>query len=188
MRRLLAGVALAGGLAGAGPSLTGSSAGASAPVPIAAARLTGSFVLAGRVTVADNISGEHRGEVVQRTWTFSSSCAAGPCSRVTLVRQRARGSDRLVLHRQAPGYYVGYSNFFRPVRCGSRVYRPGERVPFRITVRVTQALLATGGTVIASRVNATYRNQVRYNLTPCVAYLGHDAASFHGHVVLAPSG
>ena len=58
-------------------------------------------------------------------------------------------------------------------------------MPFRITVRVTQALVSNGQ-VIASRINASYRNQVRYNLTPCVAYLGHDAASYHGHVVLSP--
>ena len=87
---------------------------------------------------------------------------------------------------RSPGYYVGFSNFYRGLRCGSRIYGRGERVPFRITVRITQALVSSD-TIVASRIRASYRNQVRYNLTPCVAYLGHDSASYHGHVVARPS-
>ncbi|MEA2144573.1 MAG: hypothetical protein QOG59_160 [Solirubrobacteraceae bacterium] len=175
-------VALVGGGIGAiGGSA--SSAHADAPIPTSTARLTGTFLLAGTVTVAVNIYGEHRGEAVHRNWAFTPGCASGACATVTLVRDRAKGSDRLVLKRAAPGYYVGYSTFYRPVRCGAGIYRPGERVPFRITVRITQALIS-GGQAVASRITASYRNQVRYNLTPCVAYLGHDAASYHGHVVL----
>lgn len=158
---------------------------ASSPVPTATARLGGTFVLAGTVTVASNVRGEHKGQGLHRTWDFTPGCATGPCPTVTLVRPRAAGTDHLVLSQKSPGYYVGYSSFYRPLRCGSRIYARGERVPFRITVRVTQALVINGQ-IIASRINASYRNQVRYNLTACVAYLGHDAASYHGHVVLAP--
>lgn len=158
---------------------------AGTPVPTATAHLGGTFVLAGTVTVARNVRGEHRGEGLHRTWTFTPGCATGPCTTVTLVRPRAGGTDRLVLSQNSPGYYVGYSSFYRPLRCGSRIYARGERVPFRITVRITQALVSNGQ-VIASRINASYRNRVRYNLTPCVAYLGHDAASYHGHIVLSP--
>jgi hypothetical protein len=164
----------AGGLAAAG---------AATPGPTAGAHLAGTFLMTGTVTVADNVKGERRGDTVHRTWVFTPACATGSCGMVTLLRDRAKGHDRLVLHRRAPGYYVGFSNFYRPVRCGAGIYRPGERVPFRITVRITQALIS-GGQAVASRVTASYRNQVRYNLTPCVAYLGHDAASYHGHVVL----
>ena len=38
----------------------------------------------------------------------------------------------------------------------------------------------------ATRVRATYVNRRRINRTRCVAALGHDAASYHGH--LAPAG
>jgi len=31
-------------------------------------------------------------------------------------------------------------------------------------------------------VSATYVNRQRLNRTPCVAALGHDAASYHGHL------
>ena len=161
------------------------SASAAAPVPTGTAHLDGTFLLAGTVTVADNVRGEHRGEGLHRTWIFTAECTTGPCAQVRLVRPRAGGSDRLTLSQSSPGYYVGYSTFYRPLRCGSRIYPRGERVPFRIAVRITQALVSHGE-IIASRINATYRNQVRDNLTPCVAYLGHDAASYHGHVVLGP--
>ena len=101
------------------------------------------------------------------------------------MRRRAGGSDRLTLRRTAPGYYVGYSNFYRPLRCGARIYRPGERVPSG-SRSGHPALVTSSGQAIASRVNASYRNQVRYNLTPCVAYLGHDAACYRGHVLFPP--
>jgi hypothetical protein len=167
-----------------GVAMSGSAI-AAAPVPTGTAHLNGSFLLAGRVTVANNVRGEYRGQSLHRTWTFTAQCVTGPCAQVTLVRPRAGGTDRLTLNQRSPGYYVGYSTFYRPLRCGSRMYARGERVPFRIAVRVTQALVSHGQ-IIASRINATYRNTVRYNLTPCVAYLGYDSASYHGHVVLPP--
>jgi hypothetical protein len=182
---LIALVALAGAGTGAiGP--TASPASAAAPIPTSTARLTGTFLLAGKVTAAVNVRGEHRGQSVYRHWTFTPGCASGACDTVTLVRDRAAGRDRLVLTRTGPGYYVGSSMFLRPLRCGAVIYRRGERVPFRITVRITLALIS-GGQAVASRIAASYRNQVRDNLTPCVANLGHDAASYHGHVVLPAS-
>ena len=185
-RRAVARAALLGCLACAAAGGSAGAVGTLTPVPPQGARLTGAFRLAGQITVADNVTGERRGEVVHRTWHFTPGCVTGACEEVTLVRRRAGGTDRLALHLQAPGYYVGYSTYYRGVRCGSGIYRRGERVPFRITVRIMQAF-NINGQVIASRINATYRNQVRYNLTPCVAYLGHDAASYHGHVVLPPT-
>jgi hypothetical protein len=155
-------------------------AGAATPAT-GGARLTGTFLITGRVTIADNVSGEHPGQTVHRSWVFTPACASGACGMITLVRGRAKGSDRLVLHRRAPGYYVGYSNFYRPVKCGSGIYRRGERVPFRITVRITQVQVSGGQTTV-TQISASYRNQVRYNLTPCVAYLGHDSATYQGHL------
>jgi hypothetical protein len=61
------------------------------------------------------------------------------------------------------------------------VYRQGEKVPFTITVRITLAVPFNGQSV-ATRVSATYVNRRRFNRTPCVGALGHDAASYHGHV------
>ena len=169
---------LAGGLAAAG---------AATPAPTAGAHLAGTFLMTGTVTIADNVNGEHPGDTVHRTWVFTPACATGSCGMVTLLRDRAKGRDRLVLHRRAPGYYVGFSNFYRPVKCGSGIYRRGERVPFRITVRITQVLVS-GTQVTSTQISASYRNQVRYNLTPCVAYLGHDSAKYRGHVVAPTTG
>jgi hypothetical protein len=64
------------------------------------------------------------------------------------------------------------------------VYAQGEKVPFTISVRITLAV-PFGAQSVATRVSATYINRRRINRTPCVAALGHDAASYHGH--LAPS-
>ena len=184
---------LVGGAAGLGALAFGLPAAAVAvtpPTPTpATARLQGQFSLAGRVTVAKNIGGEHAGDNVARTWTFTPSCPTGVCQTIGLVRARAGGSDALVLSLSSPGYYVGSGSFYAPLRCGGRTWLRGATVPFTITVRVTGAVLA-GSAVVASRISATYVNRSRSNRTPCVAVLGHDAASYHGHAVPAapPSG
>jgi hypothetical protein len=156
------------------------------PTP-ATARLEGQFLLTGRVTVARGVRGEHRGQKVARTWTFTPGCAAGPCATIGLLRARAAGSDQLVLRRRAPAYYVGNGSFYAPLRCGRRTYVRGSAVPFRVTVRVTSAALA-GSVVVATAVKATYTNRSRRNLTPCVAVLGHDSAAYSGHVVVPTGG
>ena len=117
-----------------------------------------------------------------RTWTFTPGCQVGVCKSVGLSRKRSGGTDNLTLRLRSPGYYVGNSTFFAPLRCGGRTYRKGASVPFTITVRVTAAALA-GSAVEATRINATYTNRSRSNLTNCVAFLGHDAATYHGHFV-----
>jgi hypothetical protein len=174
--------------AGAAPTAstaapTASSAAGAAPIPsLASARLQGSFELAGRVTVADNVRGEHAGDTVDRIWTFDSNCASGPCPEVGLVRQRARASDVLTLHLVAPGSYSGNGSFFAPLRCAGRVYPRGQKVPFTVTVTITSTA-ELGTAAIATRVNATYVNRRRINRTTCVAVLGHDSARYHGHVI-----
>jgi hypothetical protein len=153
--------------------------------PPSAARLQGTFQVAGRVTVAVNVRGEHVGETVTRYWTFTPLCDSGPCQAITLARQRARGAfDTLTLYQQAPAYYVGHGAFYAPLVCANQTYPQGVRVPFAITVTVTKAIVVNG-VVVAARVNAKYLNHGRKNLTPCVMAPSHDAASYHGHVLLS---
>jgi hypothetical protein len=176
-RALLAGMVFAG-------LVTPGVASAAAPTPaFPTARLQGSFELAGRVTAAHAVRGEHVGQTVARVWSFTSTCPSGQCSQVALVRGRAGASDSLMLTRVGPGQYRGNGSFSLPLRCAGRVYARGEQVPFTITVTVTLAV-PFGSGIVATRVSATYVNRRRINRTPCVAALGHDAASYHGH--LAP--
>jgi hypothetical protein len=146
------------------------------------ARLEGQFLLAGRVTADRGVRGEHVGETFMRTWTFTPLCSTGACAKVRLVRQRAGGTDTLVLSRRAAAYYTGSGQFYAPLECAGKRYSHGYRVPFTITVRITASRLV-GLDVLASRVDATYNNPTRINLTPCVAVPAHDAATYHGHLV-----
>lgn len=142
--------------------------------------------MAGRVTVAHHVPGEHVGQHVSRVWTFTPLCQAGSCRTVRLVRARANGTDTIVLARQRHGSYAGAGSFYLPLRCAGRRYRPGELVPFRITVMVTRTAVV-GGVVVAERLTATYTNPSRENLTPCVAVLGHDAATYSGTLEPPPA-
>jgi len=153
---------------------------ASAP-PFPDARLQGTFELGGRVTAAHAVNGEHVGQTITRAWTFTSTCPSGQCPQVALVRSRAAGSDSVMLRRTGPGRYRGSGSFFLPLRCAGRVYAQGEQVLFTVSVRITPAV-PFGSGVLATRVSATYVNRQRINHTPCVAALGHDAASYHGHL------
>ena len=145
------------------------------------ARLQGAFELAGRVTAAHAVKGERKGQVVSRVWSFSSTCPSGQCTQIGLVRSRGGGSDTLTLNRTGPGRFSGGGSFFLPLRCAGRVYPKGEKVPFTISVQITLAV-PFGDGMVATRVSATYVNRRRINRTPCVAALGHDAASYHGHL------
>jgi hypothetical protein len=172
------------------PALAVSTSSPPTPVPIpvstlGAARLQGAFLLSGRVTVAKNVSGEHAGQAVLRTWTFTPGCATGACPTGALLRVRAGGTDRVLLRRGAPGHYFGAGSFYAPLRCGGRAYRKGEAVPFTITVQVTGATVSAGE-VVATRVHAVYTNRSRTNLTPCVVAPGHDAAVYNGSPVGPP--
>jgi hypothetical protein len=149
---------------------------------LAAARLQGLFALDGQITVAAHVRGERVGQAVSRAWLFSSSCSDGPCSTVTVLRQRAAGADAVTLVQRSAGYYVGYGSFTAPLLCGTTIYAAGEQVPFTITVRVTNAVVQSDGTVIATGIAATYGNGYRINLTRCVGVLGHDAAVYQGRL------
>ena len=158
-------------------------AAASAP-PFPDARLQGTFQLAARVTAAHAVNGEHVGQTLARVWSFSSTCPTGQCAQIALVRSRGAASDSLTLRRTGPGRYSGNGSFSLPLRCAGRLYAQGEKVPFTINLQITLAV-PFGDRSVATRVSATYVNRRRINRTPCVAALGHDAASYHGH--LAPT-
>ena len=171
----------------AGP--TGKPAGQAAQVDpaIGAARLVGTFELAGRITTAVRVKGERKGQSVVRNWSFLPGCPVGSCRTVALLRTRASGSDKVQLTRKRPGYYVGNGTFYAPLGCGGKTYRRGEAVPFTVTVTITAALRDPTGALVAARLGATYTNTFRRNLTRCVDLPGHDAASYHGHVLLGSS-
>ncbi len=145
------------------------------------ARLQGTFTLAGRVTAAQGIRGEHRGERIARNWGFTPGCPTGACPTIFLLRLRPGAIDAVLLHRRSPGLYAGGGKFFAPLRCGRRTFAHGESVPFTITVQVTAATATSGG-VMATRVNATMISARRSNLTPCVVAPAHEAAAYHGHL------
>jgi hypothetical protein len=178
-------VVIAGALLAIGGGPAPTAAAQLTPAPVADARLQGDFVLTGKVTVALRIRGEYTGEKVTRHWTFTPLCPTGQCPTVVLLRHRHAGVDKVTLVRRSAGHYSGRGSFAAPLQCDGTTYPKGERIPFKITVRIDTAVISNG-TVIASRVSATYTNAMRINLTPCVALLGHDAAAYHGHVILPP--
>ncbi|MGZ4202944.1 MAG: hypothetical protein ACXVRH_12890 [Thermoleophilaceae bacterium] len=180
----VSGAAFGGGAARGGGVAPGG--GAVQPTSLAAARLEGTFSLAGTVTVARDIPGERAGRHYLRTWRFTAPCRSGSCSSARLVRDRGKGRDRLTLRRRGSDYYVGSGRFYAPARCGRRTYARGILVPFTIAVRVTSVGPNAAGVLVARHLRAQYRNTSRTNLTPCVSALGHDAASYHGHQVSDP--
>jgi len=149
------------------------------------ARLVGTYQMTGRVTVAHNVRGEHVGEAVQPTWTFTPLCAVGPCAQVRLFRGRANANDTLILNEASPGHYSGTGRFFAPLKCAGKIYSTGEEVPYQIKLRITATTTAPDGTLLAQQISATYVNKSRLNLTRCVIVLGHDAARYTGNDVTA---
>jgi len=173
--RVAVGLAVAAVLAGG----AGTGRAAAQPTPTES-RLAGTYQMTGRVTAARNVRGEHVGEMVQRTWTFTPLCVSGPCAQVRVFRGRASATDTLILTQTSPGHYTGTSRFFAPLKCAGTVYSMGEEVPYTINVQVTATTTAPDGTVLAQQISATYVNKSRLNLTRCVIVLGHDSARYTG--------
>ena len=147
---------------------------------IAAARLQGDYTVAGIVTRAVGITGERRGQHVQRTWNFISPCAAGACPVLGLHRQRAGATDPLFLRQTSPGTYTGAGIFAAPLRCHGRLYRAGSVVPYTITLQITTAAPQPDGSMQATGFTATYRNQGRVGHTPCYSPPSYDSARYMG--------
>jgi hypothetical protein len=144
------------------------------------ARLQGQFHLRGHVTAAVGVRGERVGQTILRTWTFVPTCSVGPCQTLALVRERAAGTDRMLLALVAADYYSGTASFYAPLRCHGRVQRRGALVPFTVTARITNAVLGGDGIPVATEIHATYTSRSRINRTRCVAAPAHDAAAYDG--------
>jgi hypothetical protein len=152
-----------------------------AGAPAVKGRLQGTFTMQGRITTAVNVYGEHTGQRVTRKWIFNPQCPKGSCLRVTLVRQRSGQNilNKLVLQRTAPGVYVGHGHFWVALKCAGQVIAHGGRASETITVRITRTA-PVGASNYATRIQATYNNPSRVNLTRCPGGIGHDAARYHG--------
>lgn len=146
-------------------------------------RLQGTFTMHGRLTSVQDVYGEHQGQRVSRTWTFLPQCASGSCRRVLLERQRSGRHilNVLMLRRRALGRYVGRGSFWVPLRCEGHLVRHGGRATETITIRVTGTTMV-GTTRFATTIRATYQNPSRENLTRCPGGIGHDAATYRGHL------
>lgn len=160
--------------------------GAAAAAARVDARPLGSVEMRGRVVQAEKVRGERVGQVVRRRWTLvPDGCVGSVCQAIHVDRERGdKRHDQLTLTRVAPGRYRGKGVFYAPLRCQGRVYVRGSRVPYRITLTVTQATRVQS-IAFARQMTATYLNRGRQDLTPCPLGPSHDAGRYHGRVVSA---
>jgi PKD domain len=168
----------------AAPPLAAATVGAdTARAKPVAARVTGTFAMAARVTRAYGIPGEHAGQILLRTWRFQPlRCSGDVCAALTLERERSgHVMETLTLRRTAVGTYAGSGAFSVSLRCKGRIYQAASRVPYQITVRVLTAITVQG-VVFAQSLAATYRNRSRTDSTPCGLGPAYDAARYHGTV------
>lgn len=146
-------------------------------------RLQGTFSMRGTVTTDDDVLGERPGERVQRAWNFFPQCASATCRRGLLTRRRSGRHilDEVMLARQPSGLYVGQGSFWVPLSCAGLLDAHGGLATETITVQITRTELV-GTTPFATAISATYTNPGRENLTRCPGAIGHDAASYNGHL------
>jgi hypothetical protein len=172
-----------GGVAGAGTGGTGPGGGG-----VAGPRLQGTWAMNGRITRAENVRGERKGQKVARTWTFRATCTGGrQCRTVTLTRRRAhRKTDKTVLQRKSSTRYTGRGRFFVPLRCAGKTYKKGGLAPFTIAVTITRVKKVQSRS-FATRIRATYNNPRRINRTPCSGGIGRDAATYSGRAASVPA-
>jgi hypothetical protein len=151
------------------------------------ARVAGTFTMFARVTQAVNVRGEHRGQLLQRTWTVRpQGCNGAVCARLVLDRQRSAGRrDTLTLFRIGRGVYAGHGAFDVPLRCRGVVYQQGAHAPYRIALHIRSAQVVQG-IPFATSLKATYVNRFRQNKTPCRLGRSHDAARYRGTVQALP--
>jgi hypothetical protein len=144
------------------------------------ARLQGTWLMHGRVTRADGVNGERKGQRVNRTWAFTSGCPSGPCADVSLSRERSLHQiDGLVLHRSAPTRYVAHGQFFVRLRCAGRIYPRGGIAYQTIGLTITH-FATVQSTRFATAIKASYTNSRRVNRTPCKGSIGRDAGTYSG--------
>jgi PKD domain len=145
----------------------------------AAARLQGAWKLNGKVTRADNVRGERKGQKFKRSWTFTPNCGSGACSRVSLRRERSsRHFDKLTLKRSG-NRYTGSGKFYVRLRCNGKTYKRGGIAYYTIKVRVTKSATVQTQS-FATALSASYSNTKRVNKTPCAGSIGRDAGTYSG--------
>ena len=149
--------------------------------------MAGTFTMFARVTQAVNVRGEHRGQLLRRTWTVRpQGCNGAVCAQLVLDRQRSAGRrDTLTLFRIGRGVYAGHGAFDVPLRCRGVVYEQGAHAPYRIALHIRSAGLVNG-IPFARSITATYLNRFRRNTTPCRLGASHDAARYRGSVQALP--
>src|SRR3954462_9163919 len=161
--------------------------GGTAPGSGSSARLQGTWKMSGKVTRADGVRGERKGQKLTRKWTFSSSCASGPCSKVTLRRERSsKQVDKVTLTRFGAGGYKGSGKFYVRLKCNGKTYNRGGIAYYRIGLSVT-SFRTVQGKRFATAIKANYNNTRRVNKTPCPGSIGRDAGTYTGkHAAPAP--
>jgi hypothetical protein len=156
------------------------SAGTGGTAPGSAARLQGTWKMSGKVTRADGVRGERKGQRVTRKWTFTSSCASGPCSKVTLRRERSNKQfDKLTLTRLGSAGYKGSGKFYVRLKCNGKTYNRGGIAYYKIGLSVTKSRTVQGKR-FATAIRANYNNTRRVNKTPCGGSIGRDAGTYTG--------
>jgi hypothetical protein len=143
-------------------------------------RLQGTWTMKGKITRADNVRGERKGQRITREWKFASTCASGPCKTAKLTRKRTHGQrDTTVLNRVRRNVYSGKGRFYVRLRCAGKVYPRGGLATMSISVTVTSSATVQDK-LFATRMRATYNNPKRVNRTPCPGGIGRDAATYTG--------
>jgi PKD repeat protein len=160
-------------------------AGTGGTAPGSAARLQGAWTMSGKVTRADGVRGEHKGQRVKRKWTFTSSCASGACSKVSLRRERSnKQSDKLTLKRSGSAGYTGKGKFYVRLKCNRRTYNRGGIAYYTIRLSVTKSRTVQSKR-FATAISASYNNTKRVNKTPCGGSIGRDAGTYTGKLTSA---
>jgi PKD repeat protein len=160
-------------------------AGTGGTAPGSAARLQGTWAMSGKVTRADNVRGEHKGQRLNRKWTFTSSCASGACSKVSLRRERSNNQfDKLTLKRSGSSAYTGSGKFYVRLKCNGRTYNRGGIAYYTIRLSVTKSSTVQSKR-FATRISAAYNNTKRVNKTPCAGSIGRDAGTYTGKLTSA---
>jgi PKD repeat protein len=164
----------------------GAGTGGTSPGGGSAARLQGAWTMKGKITRADNVRGERKGQKVKRSWTFTPNCSTGPCSKVVLRRERSNKQVDKVTLKRSGSTYKGSGKFYVRLKCNGKTYRHGGIAYYSIKVRVTKSTTVQNQT-FASAISASYSNSRRVNKTPCTGSIGRDAGTYSGkYTVAAP--
>lgn len=151
-----------------------------------AARLQGTWKMSGKITRADNVRGERKGQKVTRSWTFTPNCSSGPCSKVVLRRERSSKQFDKVTLKRSGSTYNGSGKFYVRLKCNGKTYKRGGIAYYAIKVRVTKSKTVQSQ-AFASAISASYSNSKRVNKTPCAGSIGRDAGTYGGkYTVAAP--